>query len=317
MKVAIFGAGGAIGSVLVPELAGRGHQVRVVGRDAAKLAPLAGPAVSVLAADLADPLGAHRAAEGVDAVVYAVGVPYDRFAEHPRLIRIALEAARDAGVRQFVLISTVYPYGRARTATVAETHPREPHTVKGRYRKEQADLVLAEHDPAALSTLVLVLPDFYGPTAELSYAKEIFDAALSGKTANVIAPLDVPHEFAFVPDVAPVLADLLERPDAFGRSYNLGGAGTITTRDFITLAERASGTRIRTLAANKTLLRLLGTFNPLLREMVEMHYLFTSPVVLDDALLHSVLPHIRKTPYETGIAQTVAARRARRGAAHV
>jgi nucleoside-diphosphate-sugar epimerase len=230
------------------------------------------------------------------------------------MTRTALAAAKDAGVHAFLLISNVYPYGRARTATVAETHPREPQTRKGQYRKEQADLVLAAHDPAGLRTASLVLPDFYGPTAELSYANEIFAGATTGRTANVLGPLDVPREYVYVPDVGPVVADLFERPAAFGRPYNFGGPGTITTHDFIAAAEAASGTRIKTLRANKTMLRLLGAFNPLMREIVEMYYLFTDPVVLDDSALRSVLPGLRKTPYAQGIPATIAALRGERAA---
>jgi nucleoside-diphosphate-sugar epimerase len=291
--------------------------MRLVGRDPAKLEAMAGGRAEFVAADLSDPVAARRAADGMDAVLYAVGLPYHHSAQYPPLMRTAIDAARAAGVRQFLLISTVYPYGRARTATVAETHPREPHTAKGRNRKAQADIVLGAHDPNGMRTLVLVLPDFYGPTANLSYAKEIFDAAVTGRTANVIGPVDVPHEYVYVPDVAPVIADLFARPDAFGTTYHLGGAGTIATRDFIAATERAAGTRIKTLVANKTLLRLLGLVNPLMRELVEMHYLFTEPVVLDDSKLRALLPGLQKTPYAAGIHATVDALRAQQAPAHV
>ncbi len=311
MNIAIFGAAGAIGRVVFPELLARGHAVRLVGRDRTKLEALAAGRAEVAALDLSDPEQARRAAQGMDAILFSVGLPYHQSERYPPLTRIALDSARDAGVRQFLLISTLYPYGRARTATVDETHPREPQTKKGANRKAQADLVLAAHDTAGLQTLVLVLPDFYGPTADLSYGKEIFDAALTGKTANLIGPLDVPREYVYVPDVAPVVADLFERPALFGRTYHLGGAGTITTRQFVAAAERAGGRHIKTFVATKALLRLLGPFNPLLREFIEMYYLFTDPVVLDDTLLRSVLPDLRKTPYETGIPATVQALRAR------
>jgi nucleoside-diphosphate-sugar epimerase len=51
-------------------------------------------------------------------------------------------------------------------------------------------------------------PDFYGPDSELSYVHAIFDAALKGGTANVIGPIDTPHEFIFVPDLAETLVAL-------------------------------------------------------------------------------------------------------------
>jgi nucleoside-diphosphate-sugar epimerase len=315
--IAIFGAGGAIGRAALPELRRRGHTVRIVGRDIKKLEALAAPGVEIVSADLADPAEARRAADGVDAILYSVGLPYPQSARYPSLMRTTVDAAASAGVRQLLLISTVYPYGRAQTPVVAETHPRAAHTRKGANRKAQADIVLAAHDPAGLATLVLVLPDFYGPTADLSYGKEIFEAALSGKTANVVGPLDVAREYVYVPDVAPVIADLFERPAAFGRTYNLAAAGRITTREFVDAVQHAAGKRIKLLAVNKTMLLLFGTFSPLLREFVEMYYLFTDPVVLDDTLLRSVLPDVRKTPYDVGIPATLDALRAQRESVHV
>jgi nucleoside-diphosphate-sugar epimerase len=169
MNVAVFGAAGAIGPVVVPVLLARGHRVRAVGRDAGRLRAVV-PGAEILAVDLADPAGARAAADGMDAILYAVGVPYHRFDLHPPMMRTTLDAARAAGVSQLIHVSTVYPYGRPQTERVAETHPRDPHTRKGRFRLEQEDLVLAAHDAHGLRTLVLRVPDFYGPTAANSLA---------------------------------------------------------------------------------------------------------------------------------------------------
>ena len=61
------------------------------------------------------------------------------------------------------------------------------------------------------------------------------------------------------------------------------------------------------LVAGKTTLRLIGLFNPLVREMAEMNYLQTSPVVLDDSALRGLLGDIKKTTYDEGIRQCVEA----------
>jgi hypothetical protein len=66
------------------------------------------------------------------------------------------------------------------------------------------------------------------------------------------------------------------------------------------------------IAAGKTTLRLMGLFNPLMREMVEMNYLQTSPLVLDDSALRGLLGEIKKTPYDEGIRQSVEAARSQR-----
>jgi hypothetical protein len=64
------------------------------------------------------------------------------------------------------------------------------------------------------------------------------------------------------------------------------------------------------LVAGKTTLRLMGLFNPLMREMVEMNYLQTSPLILDDSALRGLLGQIKKTPYDEGIRQCVEAAQA-------
>ena len=71
--------------------------------------------------------------------------------------------------------------------------------------------------------------------------------------------------------------------------------------------ESQTGRPIKTLVAGKTLLRLIGLFNPMMRELVEMHYLITSPVILDDSALRELLGPIHKTSYDEGVRAILAA----------
>jgi nucleoside-diphosphate-sugar epimerase len=123
----------------------------------------------------------------------------------------------------------------------------------------------------------------------------------------MVGPLDTPHEFVFVPDVGPVVARLTFTPNAYGRVWHLAGAGVTTQRAIVEEIERQIGHRLRVRVAGKTMLRLLGLFNPLMREMVEMHYLLTDPVLMDDSALHGLLGSIRKTPYSDGVRECLAA----------
>jgi hypothetical protein len=56
--------------------------------------------------------------------------------------------------------------------------------------------------------------------------------------------------------------------------------------------------------AGKTMLRILGLFNPFMRELVEMHYLLTTPVLMDDSALSGLLGGVHKTPYSEGMRLT-------------
>jgi hypothetical protein len=71
--------------------------------------------------------------------------------------------------------------------------------------------------------------------------------------------------------------------------------------------ERQVGHTIQRRVVGKTMLRLIGIFKPLLREMVEMHYLLTDPLIMDDTALQQLIGPIHKTPYAEGIRRTLAA----------
>jgi nucleoside-diphosphate-sugar epimerase len=312
MARAIFGATGSVGKALAAEFASAGLPFSVVGRSLERLQrdfARYGMLVDYRQADLEDPQAARTAAEGIDLIFYTVGVPYTNFALHPKLMRAALDAARAAGVRRFVHVSTVYPYGLPQREFVDESHPRDPQTFKGRMRKEQEDLVFAADAQNALRTIIVRPPDFYGPDSDLSYVADMFKAAIEGRAANVIAPVDTLHEFIYVPDLAKTLIALSEKEEAYGKAWNVAGPAPITTRQFAELVFTAAGRKTRLRAANKLMLRVMGVFSPMMREIVEMHYLWTNPVKLDDSRLRQLLPDLHKTPYEDGIRATLNAMR--------
>jgi nucleoside-diphosphate-sugar epimerase len=58
------------------------------------------------------------------------------------------------------------------------------------------------------------------------------------------------------------------------------------------------------------MLRIIGLFKPFMRELVEMHYLVTTPILLDDTALRNLLGPIHKTSYEDGIRATLDSYRA-------
>ena len=308
-KVALFGAAGAIGQSIAQALAAKGQPYRVVGRSEASLRQTFGadPLAEIVTWNPDSPASVRAAAEGMDTLVYLVGVNYWQFELHPELMRNTLDGAIAAGVRNVVLIGTVYPYGRARTTPIREDHPREPHTFKGRMRKAQEDILLQAHAEGRINATVLRLPDFYGPGVDRSLLHGAAVAAVQGGSADMLGPLDAPHEFVYVPDVGPVVAKLVDTPAAFGRIWHLAGAGVTTQRALVGEMERATGRKLKVRVAGKTMLRILGLFNKFMREAVEMNYLMTEPVIMDDSALQALIGPIHKTPYADGIRRTLAA----------
>lgn len=311
-KIALVGAAGAIGKSIAQALRDRGIEYRAIGRNRERLhAEFANDKLAEITRWNPDePASVRAALQGIELAFYLVGVPYEQFQLHPIVLKKALDGAIAEGVQKFLLIGTVYPYGRAQSERVTENHPREPHTFKGKMRKEQEDILLKAHSEGRIQGAILRLPDFYGPGVSSSFLHSLFQAAASGGKADLIGPIDRPHEFVYVPDVGPVVLDLASHPEAWGKWWNLAGAGVITQKQIVEEVSRLAGHPIPVRVAGKTALRIFGLFNSFIRELVEMHYLVTDPVILDDTALQNLLGTVHKTPYTEGIRNTYEAARA-------
>lgn len=308
-KITILGAAGATGKAITHELAKRKQDLRLVGRQADRLrAAFPTLRAEIVAADLETAEGAERALQGADVAILTLGLPYDQFGRYPGLMRNVVTAGERAGVSRFVLVTNIYAYGAPQTTgLIDETHPREPHTFKGRMRLEQECIL--EQSP--MEWLILRLPDFYGPEAELSHARMILEAALAGKAADVFSPAHTPHQFVYTPDVGPIAADLLEKREGWRETYHFAGSGEITVAEFARQAFAAAGRPPKLRTVYPWMLRLLGLFSPIMREFVEMMYLHETPVNLSDRKLERLLGPLHRTPYAEGIAASLARMKAK------
>lgn len=297
--VGIVGATGAIGKTVAEALAAEGTPFETIARSSAS---------RIWNPD--DPASVQAAFRGLETLVYCVGVDYTKFDLHPKVMRATIDGAVAAGVKNILLIGTVYPYGRAQSTPIREDHPRDPHTFKGRMRKEQEDLLLQADADGRLRGAILRLPDFYGPNTDKSFFSSVVSAAVKGGAGQLIGPVDRPHQYVFIPDVGPLVAKMLHEPRIWGRVWHFAGSGTIEPRDFAERIFAAAHRPVKLQIAGKLLLQAIGLFNPFMRELVEMHYLITDPVVMDDSSLRELLGGIEATSYDEGIRRTVEAERA-------
>jgi nucleoside-diphosphate-sugar epimerase len=307
-SIGLIGGTGAVGRAIAAVLREQQRDYRVIGRSKASLERAFGDdSHAELATWSADADSARAALTGVESAVYLVGVPYDRFELHPKIMQATLQGAMAAGVKRLLLVGTVYAYGLPRTRTVDETHPREPVAYNARMRKEQEDLLLAAHGHG-LETVVLRLPDLYGPGMEKSYLTAQFANAPLGKRSMMIGPIDVRHEWAFIPDCARAAVRVLDEPRTYGTFWNYAGPGEITQREFSDKIYAACGRKPKYFVVNKPLLQLLGLFNPEMRNFAEMNYLMSDPVILNDDRLRALLGDLPRTSYDEGIRLTLSGR---------
>lgn len=239
-RVAVTGATGFLGAHLVSALLDGGFAVRGVVRTPAKGAALAARGVELVPGDLLDRGSLHAGFEGCDALIANAALTSHQgsLQEMARVnldgARHTLEAARSAGVRRVVWISTVAVYQTRLWSPMDEAATRydaerrrlnwSDLTTDWRYArtKTQAeDLVwalCAEHD---LALTVLRPGPVYGsgdPKLTARYLEAL-------ERRLVLAPtIGVPQVHAR--DVADAAVAALLREVSVGRAYNLAGPPT-------------------------------------------------------------------------------------------
>ncbi len=314
-KVTILGANGAVGRALAPILSARVIPHRVVGRSLLGLQVRfhGDPLCEHYQWDTEDKKNIRESCAGAGTAVYLVGMALWKFKDHLPMIDKALRGAREAGVRRFLLMSSNWSYGEPQTGRISEHHPREPRTIKGRVRRDQEDRVLAAHVPGVFATGVLRVADLYGPLVEASHLWSAFQAAKRGGDAQVLNPVDRPHEFVYVRDAAETIARLLETDAAWSGatgliapSWNLGGSAVTSIESMAQAIFTAAGKPARLKAPSRWRLGYVRAINPYIRELGEMQYLLEQSLLLDDAKLETLLGSLPKTAYAEGIRQTLA-----------
>lgn len=117
MKILVTGATGKVGSRFVPRLLAKGHDVRILVRDAEKASALAEQGASVVVGDLFSPETLPPAVEGIDAVIHLAAL-FRTFTDNEGIIKtnhagtVSLaNAAVAAGIKRFIFVSTGNVYG--------------------------------------------------------------------------------------------------------------------------------------------------------------------------------------------------------------
>lgn len=181
MKILVTGGAGYLGSVLVPKLLARGHQVRIVDIGYFGLGHLRGLAaqVEVVRDDLRtlirNPQAGQELLRGCDCVVHLAAISNDPSADlHPDLtgevnvgVTTALaEEARRAGVR-FLFSSSCSIYGEA-DGDIDETGSVNPLTVYAK-SKVTAEEVLHDMADGTWSPIVLRNGTLFGQSSRMRF----------------------------------------------------------------------------------------------------------------------------------------------------
>ena len=298
----VIGAGGGTGSAVVRELAGRGRPVRAVTRSGKGDAP---EGVEQVAADIGTEEGARQACDGAAVVYHCAQPPYTKWPElFPPMTRAVLDGAAAAGAK-LVFADNLYVYGPP-DGPMNEGTPQRAQGKKGRTRIEMADTLLAADAEGRLRVTIGRSSDYYGPGGTTSTVGEsLMKPAVRGKRTRWLGSLDEPHTLNYLADMARALVTLGERDQADGQVWHLPAAEPLTGRQFLEMVFEELGQPPKIGVASRSLIRIGGVFNPLLRELTETLYQFEQPFVSDASKFQAAFAPFEPTPHRTAVSLTV------------
>jgi nucleoside-diphosphate-sugar epimerase len=309
--ILVLGATGGFGRAMVRELARRKLPVRALGQSAGRLEQALGRSdgVEPVGGDALQEAQVLAAAEGCKVIVHAVNLPYARWM--PDMQTITANVVRAARSQRATILfpGNVYGFGRQTGRPLDERTKMRPETRKGSFRIQLEELLKSATNEGEARVIIVRPGDFFGPTVRNGLVDRIFGHAAAGKPIQALGRLDVPHEWAYVPDVARLGVELLAIRERLAPFEVVHFAGHVARaqREFFRRVARAAGRPdlpVRTLPW--WLLRVLGVADSQLRELMELRYLFDDAVLLDDARRRELLPDFEPTPIETAIQETLA-----------
>ncbi|MBW1248276.1 SDR family oxidoreductase [Pseudomonas tolaasii] len=310
-KVLVLGATGGIGSEVARQLKAAGWEVRALARDVDK-ARRQNATFTWLKGDAMNRDEVLAAARGCEVIVHAVNPPgYRNWAELVLPMIDNTIAAAIAEGATIVLPGTVYNYGPDAFPVLHESSPQHPQTRKGAIRV-QLEQRLEDASRHGARVIIVRAGDFFGGQAANSWFSQ--GVVKPGKPVHTISNPGAPglaHQWAYLPDVARTMVELLARRaslDAFARFHMAGHIdtdGTQMSKAIQRVVLRRTGRQPRVGTFPWWLLKLAAPFVVTLRELQEMRYLWSTPLRLDNARLVEVLGKEPHTPLDQAVEATL------------
>ena len=308
----VIGATGSFGGHAVAALLKHGWAIRALARDPDAARGKTGDHMPIdwIKGDTMNAADVIAAAQGVQVIVQAANPPaYRNWAGTIMpMMRAVLAAAEQTGAR-VVLPASVYNFAPDSGASISETSPQAPATRKGKIRVE-VEAMFRDASERGVRTLVVRAGDFFGPAAPNS-ALGWLTVRAKGRVRSVYrpGPLDVGHCWAYLPDMAETMARLLDREDGLAAFDVFHFAGHWLERGDEMGASIRRAThqpRLPIRAFPYIMVYALAPFVETMREMIEMRYLWTRPIGLDNTKLVRFLGEEPHTPLDQAIRTSLA-----------
>ncbi|MFM8690228.1 MAG: NAD-dependent epimerase/dehydratase family protein, partial [Candidatus Limnocylindrus sp.] len=266
-KYVVVGAG-AIGSLVDDQLAADGHMVTTISRSGPSST---NPRVEHVAGDAGDATFLARMAADAAAIFNCVNPPYHRWPqEWPPIAAALLHAAESSGA-VLTTLSNLYAYGIPDGRLTPETPFRAAYA-KGIVRGQMWLDAKAAHDAGRVRATEVRASDFIGPTG-FSAINRLVPNIVAGKNVQLLGSPDSPHSWTYTVDVAKTLIAAAQNKAAWGRAWHVPTNPPRTQRQVVEELAKAAGVGpVKVSVVPNALLRLLGLFNPQMREVLITMY---------------------------------------------
>lgn len=296
----ILGAGGDIGIELAKSLIAYDDNIRLVSRTPEKV----NPTDELFPGNLTDGQGVMKAVQGSSVVYLVAGLQYSLKVwqkEWPLIMKNVIEACKHHRAK-LVFFDNVYLYDKTGIPHMTEETPVNPPSKKGKIRAMLVRMVEDEIKSSRLTALIGRSADFYGQYTKNSILTQtVFSNFKKGKKANWLGSVKYKHSFTYTPDAAKAIAMLGNTPDAYNQTWHLPtAANPMTGKEWIEAIATAMNAPSKYMVAGKTIVKIMGLFNPLMKELVEMLYQCNQDYVFDSSKFEKRF-NFQPTAYLKGI----------------
>lgn len=301
----ILGAGGVIGNELAKELTKYTGKIRLASRNPKKI----NHTDELVKCDLTNPNEVNEAVKGCKIAFLTVGLPYRIKVwqeQWPLIMENTITACKKHNTK-LVFFDNIYMYNPNRLNPMTEETEIMPMSKKGKVRGKIAQMVLDEIANGTIDALIARSADFYGLAVGNSILNEVvFKNLKAGKKANWFCTVGRLHNFTFTPDAAKATALLGNTSSAYGQVWHLPTAAPITGKEWIEKIATELRVQPKTQIVPAFLVRILGIFNPIMKEFVEMLYQYDCDYNFDSSKFEIVFK-IKPTSIDDGVKQMVEA----------
>lgn len=241
-------------------------------------------------------------ARNADVIVNAFNPAYPDWARDvPRFTQDVIRVARRFGAT-VIIPGNVYVYGAQTPAPWGATTRHEAQNPLGRIRVEMEQA----YANSGVQTIILRAGDFIDTEASGNWFDKVLVKRLCKGVFTYPGRSDIPHAWAFLPDLARACVALAQRRGQMPVFSDIPYSGYTLSGDELRAGmENVVGYPVRLKSMSYLPLVLARPFWRMAQSLLEMRYLWMTPHWLNDQEFKELLPDLEVTPLEQALAKAI------------